>query len=83
MLDEYSYRRILRLQTVRKQFFAGSHERSFLHSRVMVYAQSYKIIYRLCIMPDNFMLSSVGSAYLIKLEFGFDLFHPFGDALVM
>ena len=66
-----------------KQFFAGSHKRSFLHSRVMVYGQSYKIIYRLCIMPDNFMLSSVGFAYLIKFEFGFDLFHPFGDALVV
>ena len=65
-----------------KQFFAGSHA-LFLHSRVMVYGQSYKIIYRLCIMPDNFMLSLVGFAYLIKFEFGFDLFHPFGDALVV
>lgn len=82
MLDEYGYRRILRLQIVR-QAIAGSHKRSFLHSRVMVYGQSYKITYRLCIMPDNFMLSSVGLAYLIKFEFGFDLFHPFGDALVV
>ena len=65
-----------------KQFFAGSHA-LFLHSRVMVYGQSYKIIHRLCIISDNFMLPSVGSAYLIKLEFGFDLFHPFGDALVV